>query len=80
QGLADVLFMNHMGYQAMAAGNHEFDNGPEALARFTKKANVPVLATNLDVSADPFLKDQIKPYAVLNVGGQKVGVIGAVTP
>ena len=80
QGLADVLFMNHMGYQAMAAGNHEFDNGPEALARFTKKANFPVLATNLDVSADPFLKDQIKPYAVLNVGGQKVGVIGAVTP
>lgn len=80
QGLADVLFMNHMGYQAMAVGNHEFDNGPEALARFIDRARFPVLATNIDVSAEPLLKDKVRPYAVLNVGGQKVGVIGAVTP
>lgn len=80
QGLADVLFMNYMKYQAMAVGNHEFDNGPAALAKFAEKARFPMLATNLDVSAEPLLKDLIKPYAVLSVGGQKVGVIGAVTP
>ncbi|MBB5233951.1 bifunctional metallophosphatase/5'-nucleotidase [Deinococcus budaensis] len=80
QGLADVLFMNYQGYQAMAVGNHEFDNGPEALARFAQKAQFPLLASNLDLSAEPLLKDLIKPYAILNVGGQKVGVIGAVTP
>ncbi|ABF44184.1 MULTISPECIES: bifunctional metallophosphatase/5'-nucleotidase [Deinococcus] len=80
QGLADVLFMNLQGYQAMAVGNHEFDNGPEALARFAQKAQFPLLAANLDLSQEPRLKDLIKPYAVLNVGGQKVGVIGAVTP
>ncbi|GAA5512806.1 trifunctional nucleotide phosphoesterase protein YfkN [Deinococcus carri] len=80
QGLADVLFMNFQGYQAMAVGNHEFDNGPEALARFAQKARFPLLAANLDVSQEASLKDLIKPYAVLNVGGQKVGLIGAVTP
>ncbi|WP_102127557.1 bifunctional metallophosphatase/5'-nucleotidase [Deinococcus planocerae] len=80
QGLADVLFMNYQGYQAMAVGNHEFDNGPEALARFAQKAQFPLLASNLDLSAEPLLKDLVKPYAVLSVGGQKVGVIGAVTP
>lgn len=80
QGLADVLFMNLQGYQAMAVGNHEFDNGPEALARFAKKADFPILAANLDVSQEPLLRDLIKPYAVLNVAGQKVGVVGAVTP
>ncbi|GMA17157.1 multifunctional 2',3'-cyclic-nucleotide 2'-phosphodiesterase/5'-nucleotidase/3'-nucleotidase (plasmid) [Deinococcus metallilatus] len=80
QGLADVLFMNLQGYQAMAVGNHEFDNGPEALARFAQKAQFPLLAANLDVSQEARLKDLIKPYAVLNVAGQKVGVIGAVTP
>lgn len=80
QGLADVLFMNLMNYQAMAVGNHEFDNGPEALAKFAQKAKFPMLASNLDVSAEPLLKDLIKPYAVLNVGGEKIGVIGAVTP
>ncbi|MEF2277234.1 bifunctional metallophosphatase/5'-nucleotidase [Deinococcus sp. YIM 134068] len=80
QGLADVLFMNYQGYAAMAVGNHEFDNGPEALARFAQKANFPLLASNLDLTTEPLLKDLIKPYAVLSVDGQKVGVIGAVTP
>ncbi|CAM3347037.1 bifunctional metallophosphatase/5'-nucleotidase [Deinococcus deserti] len=80
KGLADVLFMNYMGYQAMAVGNHEFDDGPAALARFAQKATFPLLASNIDVSTEPLLKDLIKPYAVLTVGGQKVGVIGAVTP
>jgi 5'-nucleotidase len=80
KGLADVLFMNLMNYQAMAVGNHEFDDGPGALANFIDKAKFPVLAANLDVSAEPLLKDRLKPYAVLNVGGQKIGVIGAVTP
>ncbi|MDL2345137.1 bifunctional metallophosphatase/5'-nucleotidase [Deinococcus sp. MIMF12] len=80
QGLADVLFMNYQGYQAMAVGNHEFDNGPEALARFAQKAQFPLLASNLDLSQEPLLRDLIKPYAVLSVGGDRVGVIGAVTP
>ena len=80
QGLADVLFMNYQAYQAMAVGNHEFDNGPAALARFAQKANFPMLAANLDVSSEPLLKDLVKPYAVLSVGGEKIGVIGAVTP
>ncbi|MDV6374506.1 bifunctional metallophosphatase/5'-nucleotidase [Deinococcus arenicola] len=80
KGLADVLFMNYQGYQAMAVGNHEFDDGPAALAKFVDKANFPVLATNIDVSAEPLLKDRIKPYAILTVGGEKVGVVGAVTP
>lgn len=80
QGLADVLFMNYQGYQAMAVGNHEFDNGPAALARFAQKAKFPVLAANIDVSAEPLLKDLVKPYVVLSIGGEKVGVIGAVTP
>lgn len=80
KGLADVLFMNYAGYQAMAVGNHEFDNGPETLAKFIDKAKFPVLASNLDVSTEPLLKDKVKPYAILTVGGEKVGVIGAVTP
>ncbi|WP_161881444.1 bifunctional metallophosphatase/5'-nucleotidase [Deinococcus alpinitundrae] len=80
KGLADVLFMNLQGYQAMAVGNHEFDDGPPALAAFAQKANFPLLSANIDVSQEPLLKDLIKPYAVLMVDGEKVGVIGAVTP
>jgi 5'-nucleotidase len=45
-----------------------------------KRASFPVLAANLDVSADPDLKDRIKAWTILNVGKEKIGVIGAVTP
>lgn len=79
-GLADVAFMNQVGYQAMAAGNHEFDRGSKVLADFARLANFPILAANVDVSADPNLKDLIHPSTVIAVGGDRLGVVGAVTP
>lgn len=79
-GLADCFFMNYMGYQGMAVGNHEFDLGPAALADFAKQANFPLLAANLDVSAEPRLSGLIKPTSVLTVGKERVGLVGAVTP
>jgi 5'-nucleotidase len=80
QGLADLAVMNALGFQAMAVGNHEFDLGPAPLAEFAKRAQFPLLAANLDVSGEPLLKDLIKPSTVLTVAGEKIGVIGAITP
>ncbi len=71
--------MNLQGYQAMAVGNHEFDDGPATLAKFIKGANFPVLSANLDVSADPDLKGLIKPYTIVEVGGENIGIIGITT-
>ncbi len=79
EGLADVSIMNVIGFQAAAVGNHEFDRGPGALGAFARQAKFPVLAANLDVSKEPFLKDVIKASAVLTVGNEKIGVVGAVT-
>ena len=76
KGSAIQRFMNELGYQAMAVGNHEFDKGPAVLAEFIAGAKFPVLAANLDVSRDPHLKGLIKPYCTLTVGGQTIGVVG----
>lgn len=78
-GLADLAFMNRVGYQAMAVGNHEFDLGDRPLAEFAKRANFPMLAANLDVTKSPDLNGLIKPSTVLTVGGQRIGIVGAVT-
>jgi 5'-nucleotidase/UDP-sugar diphosphatase len=72
-------FMNEMGYQAMAVGNHEFDDGPGVLGSFVRGAKFPVLSANLDVSQEPELAGLIKPYVVLQVGSEKVGVVGLTT-
>jgi len=71
--------MNLIGYDASAAGNHEFDDGPAVLARFLKKVKFPVVATNIDASRDASLKGLIRRYAVLTVGGQKIGIVGYTT-
>jgi len=79
-GLADLALMNLMGYQGMAVGNHEFDRGPEKLGDFATRATFPILSCNLDVSAEPSLRNVVKPYAIVKVGGEKIGLIGATTP
>lgn len=72
-------FMPMLGYQAMAIGNHEFDDGPANLARFIDSVGLPVLSANIDASADPDLAGKIPPYTVLDVNGEQVGVIGLTT-
>jgi 5'-nucleotidase / UDP-sugar diphosphatase len=78
----DVLneTMNYLGYDAMAIGNHEFDNGPITLAEFVDGADFPVLSANTDASADPNLNGKILPFAVVERGGSKIGIIGLTTP
>jgi 5'-nucleotidase / UDP-sugar diphosphatase len=72
--------MNFVGYDAMALGNHEFDDGEETLAAFLNATKFPVLSANIDDSGSAVLADMIEPYAILDVGEEKVGVIGLITP
>ncbi len=80
EGLADLAYMNYIGFQAMAVGNHEFDRGPAVLARFAGLARFPLLAANLDASADKELAPLVKPSVILEVGGERIGIVGALPP
>lgn len=113
RGIADIQLVNEMGFQAVALGNHEFDNGTGELAAlidgsapgdfsaltgtalegldFTGTA-FPYLSTNLDFSTDANLAplevaggqapmgNVVSSSTVLDVNGEKLGVVGAVTP
>lgn len=64
---ANAVFMNHLRYDGMVLGNHEFDLGEgisdhAPLSMYVKNANHPVLAANVDFSQDKFLE----PYADYN--------------
>ncbi|MGV3616410.1 MAG: bifunctional metallophosphatase/5'-nucleotidase [Fimbriimonas sp.] len=80
EGLSDLAFMNAVGYDAMAVGNHEFDKGPGSLATFAGLAKFPLLSANLDLDAEPLLKGKISPSAVVTVGGERFGIVGCTTP
>ncbi|WP_417844860.1 bifunctional metallophosphatase/5'-nucleotidase [Thalassospira sp.] len=67
------------GYDAMAIGNHEFDDGPENLVRFIENNKTPVLSSNLVAGPGSPLHEKVKAYKILSVGGQKIGIIGLTT-
>lgn len=68
-------FMTQLDYDAMAVGNHEFDDGPDGLAPFLDKVNFPVLSANIDVSQDDLLTGKIEKSTVLEVGGESIGIV-----
>ena len=62
-----------------ALGNHEFDRGPETLAEFLKNVSFPVISSNMDASGAPVMKGLTRKSVVLEVGGEKVGIVGYTT-
>ncbi len=80
KGQAEVEFMNMIGFDAMALGNHEFDDGPEVLADFVRVAEFPVISGNTRIGAEEPLAELIQPSVVLEVGGERIGVLSVLTP
>ena len=76
KGQLAAELMNMVGIDAMAVGNHEFDDGPETLAAFVDKVDFPVLFANTDLTNEPLLKDKVPAFVVKEVGGEQIGIIG----
>jgi 5'-nucleotidase len=80
RGLAEAAVQRAVGTMAMALGNHEFDNGPENLARYAAAAPFPLLSANLDTRAEPLLRNRVTGTAILESAGARIGVVGLTTP
>jgi len=73
----DFRGMNMIGYDAMAIGNHEFDNPLSVLRQQQKWAGFPLLSANIyQKSTNTRL---FQPYAIFQPQGLKIAVIGLTT-
>jgi len=79
-GKAEMEFLNRIGFDAMTVGNHEFDDGEKALVPFLDGTSYPVLGANVKTTEQSAANGKIDPTAVVEIGGQKIGIIGVVTP
>ncbi len=77
KGDVEAEFMEQIGYDVMAVGNHEFDDGDEGLRKLTDAVSFPVISGNIDVSSSNVLAGQVENHVVLEVGGEKIGIISA---
>jgi 5'-nucleotidase / UDP-sugar diphosphatase len=79
-GQADLDFYNALNYDASTIGNHEFDRGQQVLADFIAKAKFPIISANIDIAPESPLYGKVRPWHVLNMQGEKVGLFGLTTP
>lgn len=79
KGMVDFEVFNELGLDAYALGNHEFDEGDGRLAELIQEANFPIVSSNMQpMEASPLYEvaDQIKPYVIKEIDGEKIGIIG----
>ncbi|PIK56976.1 putative 5'-nucleotidase-like [Apostichopus japonicus] len=79
KGLATAHFMDLLQYDAMALGNHEFDNGVEDVIRFLHNVSFPVISSNIDSSNEPEMTNLYTSSHVRIVEGQQVAFVGYTT-
>ena len=76
KGKVAAEMMNKLGYDGMAVGNHEFDDGPDTLRAFMDSVTFPVLMANANVHMEPELKGKLQKSTTLYRNNQKIGLIG----
>jgi 2',3'-cyclic-nucleotide 2'-phosphodiesterase (5'-nucleotidase family) len=79
QGVPVAEAMARMGYAASAMGNHELDFGREQFDKLRETAGFPYLSANIRPPSKKSDKEYdlgLKPYAIFERGGVKIGVVG----
>ncbi len=75
RGEVEYKAMSAIGYDTVTLGNHDFDNGIDALASAMKFANFDFVSTNYDVRGTS-IEQRVKPYVVRELSGVRVGLFG----
>lgn len=75
KGEVEYKAMSEIGYDVGTLGNHEFDNGVDALAAALKFARFDVVSSNYDLKGTP-LEKLVKPFVVRKLGGTRIGLFG----
>ena len=77
-GKLNAKLLRYLNYDAIALGNHEFDNGVKVLRRNVKTSKTQFLSANVHFN-DRYLKKAVKPYITKEFDGEKYLIIGVTT-
>ncbi len=73
----DFIGLNHLGYDAVTVGNHEFDKPREVLQKQMNLAKIPFLSANIFFENSS--KTLLTPYIIKEFGTFKVAIVGFTT-
>ena len=78
RGSVIIDWMNELDFVSMTLGNHEFDWSEEQIEKNALLAEFPFLAINIYDRTTNMPVDYCTPSVVIERGGVKVGIIGAI--
>lgn len=75
-----VQAMQHIGFDAINLGNHEFDYGLAFLSRVLAQSSMPIVASNISIADSPWAADLMLTRKFSDLGGKqhdlKIGIFG----
>ncbi len=74
-GEIEIKLMQKMKYDASTIGNHDFDNGIDALVKQMQTTDFPMLNCNYNY-ADNALSTITQEYKIIKKGDVKIGILG----
>ncbi|EDW32022.1 GL11430 [Drosophila persimilis] len=82
KGKMVAQLMNMLAPDAMALGNHEFDDGVDGLVSFLELVKFPVLGCNLDLRKVPKLQalKQLVKSTIITKEHTRIGIVGYIRP
>lgn len=74
-GEVEMKAMNALGYDLAILGNHDFDNGINALAENIKRSDATWITSNYDTKGSA-LEGLLEPYVIKEFDGKRVAFMG----
>ena len=71
--------IKYLGVKYSAVGNHEFDWGSSLISKFATDGGITFLAANIVLKGTNTSPVFCEPYAIITIGGKKIGIIGLTT-
>lgn len=79
KGLAMIPVMNALRYDAIAAGNHEYDHGRKNAEKLFRRLRAPVIAANVFDTPSGKLEKGLLKKLFVERGGVRIGLTGLLT-
>jgi len=79
KGQAVAEYFNHCGYDVVAPGNHDYDQGVEVFMEFVKSVDATFLGSNIVDKDTRSVVDYLEPYTIVEEGGVSIGLFSLLT-
>jgi len=79
KGQAVVEYFNYCGYDVVAPGNHDYDQGVDVFRSFVENVDATFLGSNIVYKDTRQVVDYLKPYIILERIGIRIGLFSLLT-